>query len=194
MPRPISLFGMPALAITRFRVGILLVFLLFASSSIGFAVWDETSPISDSQRIVIGEGTTFEVIRVTKSPDDAKRLVPLGAFIGHTDTDYYEYTYSVFFNKTGRFELSHANVTIGGGNSHAELIQFSYAFMDADFVPDNLSVVLGVDHPSFDVEENGFRFDVTVRVHLGLPEDRETYEAIVSQALEFDLFFRMHEI
>jgi len=191
-----SIFGLQFLALTRFRIALLLVFFLVASSSIGFAIWDETSPIRDDTQIIIGEGTTFEVYRQVVDPDESKTLVPLGAFRGANDVHYYMYTYEIVVNKPGVLTIDKGEVLIGETDTHSHLMNIEVALSDgeAEFSDVPFDVTFTHEGEYFDVEEEVYSVFVDVRVSMEAPESNEQYEAIARQTMSFEIVFSITEL
>jgi len=188
------LFGISALAITKFRLTLFVVFMLVASSSIGFAIWEETSPLNDDQRIIIGEGTSFEVIRISDPPEENMRLVPLGAFLGHDEIDYYSYHYEVAINKNAQLSVYAQNIEIGNTSDLSDLVVFEYA-LNEDFINATLQPLqVNIGDSYYDDTEELYLINVYIKVILQEPTNQAQYLAMAKKPLVFELVFEINEL
>ena len=189
MQRKYFLFGLAFLPVTKFRVIVMLSFLLFASTSIGFAIWDDTDQTFDDT-ILIGDGANLVVVPITESPDEDARLVPLGAFRGANDMDHYLYSFEIVFNKEGRLRVSLENSLIGEGNSF-ELFDahIYYDETEIESAGNVLIIDFYEDGAFYNAEEDVFKTTIYVKIYFNSPENTETYELIRNNEVSFEVHF-----
>ena len=178
------LFGIGLFAVTRTRVLMLLLFLLFAGSSIGFAIWDNTDTTFDDNIIIIGDYAELSVVKVTENPGNDLRLVPFGAFKGQGDIDHFIYEYVVLFNQEGILEISAIDVRINGAVGLANLVRFSYALHHgAEFLEaDQFSIDLSYDNEYYNEELNVFIVPIYVKMYLVNNESIDSYISLLENA------------
>ena len=186
------LFGLHFLPITPFRVLILVVFLLFATTSIGFAVWDNTDTTFDDT-IIIGDGASLVVVPITERPSDVY-WVPLGAFRGKNDIDHYLYEFNVVFNKEGRLNVALQNSLLGEDPFDLLDAKIYLSLEDLEAAEEVLSIDLVEEGPYFDEEEGVFNLKVYVKVFFNEPESEEVYDMIRNNEVSFEIHFKAEDL
>jgi len=152
-------------------LAVLLVAIVFVGSGFAFSYWDNLT-VSQSETITLGEGTSLTVSAQATVPA-GKYLVPSGTVMKADDLDSIALTYNVVLDQTLATALdlsvTSSNVLIGGSSTYASLVNIS-------ITPQPTTV-------------NDSNVLVTVTVTLSEPADQTAYDAIVNQAITFDLTF-----
>ena len=142
----------------------------------GYAYWDTLTKTDTDNTVTIGVGVDLVLTDVSNT--GAFTLIPAGAVQGPTDVYSYVYVYNVVLSKevtdsvlSGELNLSvvASSIEIGGATTHAGLIGIA---IDNDLVIDEETEVV-----------------VTVTVTLTEPGDVDAYNAIINEAITFDLTF-----
>lgn len=148
-----------------------LVALVAIGGTVSAYSWWDTLQEETSETITIGEGTDL-VLNVTAAVPTGKTLVPAGVVLTTNDLDQITLTYTVNLTQTALTDLNLSviadNVKIGGLTTYASLVNI--------VVTNEATVNSAVD-------------TVTVVVTLTEPADFTAYQAIINQAITFDLTF-----
>lgn len=152
-----------------------LTVLLLAIFALGGTVtaysWWDTLQETQSETLTIGEGTDLTLNAVATAPA-GKVLVPAGVVMKANDVDSITLTYNVKLDQTVLSDLTldvvASNVLVGGAAANAGLVDINITHAGA---------------------VNGSDVLVTVVVTLNEPADEATYNAVINEAITFDLTF-----
>lgn len=182
------LFGWRFLPMTRIRVAILIVVLLLATTTIGFALWDNTDSSFDDT-INLGEGANLIVYPLTTQSEDT-RLVPLGAFKGNGDIDYLLYTFTVVFNKEGLIVIRLENALINELEPF-DLLDAQIALDESELsnASNTFELLLDETSPYYISEEAFYQFPVYIKVFFKTPETFEHALSIQQANVGFEIHF-----
>ena len=183
------LFGITFLPMTRIRVLILALFLVFTTTSIGFAIWDSTdNPFSTP--INLGEGNNLIVAPITERPNDVY-WVPLGAFKGPMDIDHYLYQFDLLLLEEGNVKVSLENSFIDGDIAF-DLLDAKIALSHDELLTASnlLSIDFTEEGPFYDRDDNVFRTTVYVMVFFNTPSDIETFNRMQNGEVSFEIHFK----
>jgi hypothetical protein len=190
------LFGLPLLKVTRFRVAIAVLLLVFSSSSIAFSTWSNNNWESQFD-IIVDSDNFFSVIKVDSSNQE-KKLVPMNSFVGSNDTYYYTYVYEIAVSEAGMLNIYTDNYSVIGLDDINQENVFNVQFSldnQITFIDSLIEINLSDDGIYYDAENEVYL--ITLHVRLSMQEqpsiNEDEIEILKNNTVEFDLVFRMND-
>lgn len=181
------------------QLGILALFIIgfIFSVSTAFAFWQDTTVTNTVDVIVVREGVELEVIDLNQQLSD-KQLVPSGhqMFVGDVEVVTLSYNVGISRELINEVNLHifAENITIGGANTYAHLVDINIMTQGDEAVVDlfnetiTITLTVRLYEPIDENEANAKNLSLDV---INVENGQVAYQAIAGQDIVFNLRFEL---